>query len=151
APAGIDTTLCRGSRLRFVSRAWLAAIDHSHFIYDFLGMARAHCRLPLLSRPFLTFICGIEVWEGTRPDRIAWARRASTLVSISAYTRDRAERVFGGFNRARVCWLGTETDGGPPYAPNREGPPRVLIIGRMDDLRYKGHTELINCWPRVVS
>ena len=81
-------------------------MTHSHFIYDFVGMARAHCRLPLLRRPFLTWMHGIEVWEGTRPDRIAWARRADMLLANSAYTRDRADRAFGGFARAKRLLAG---------------------------------------------
>src|ERR1035437_1438676 len=90
--AGFDLPVhtANGSRARFAWNAHKAAFVCSHFIYDFVGMARAHCRLPLLRRPFLTWIHGIEVWEGARPDRIAWARRADFLVSNSAYTRDRA-------------------------------------------------------------
>lgn len=148
---GVAVESARGSRARFVYAVTKAALTHSHFLYDFVGMARAHCRLPLLRRPFLTFICGIEVWEGARPDRIAWAGRASELVSITAYTRDRAERVFGSFDHARVCWLSTETDEMPPLVPKREGPPRVLIVARMDMPGYKGHDELIEAWPIVVA
>jgi len=129
-----------------------AALAHSHFIYDFVGMARAHCRLPLLRRPFLTWMHGIEVWEGTRADRIAWARRADTLLANSAYTRDRADRVFGGFARARVCWLATETDEPPPPRSPASGPPTVVLMGRFDaDGGYKGHRELIECWRKVVA
>jgi len=129
-----------------------AALNHSHFIYDFVGMARAHCRFPFLRRPFLTWIHGIEAWEDTRPDRVAWARRADVLVSNSAYTRDRAERVHGGFAGAKVCWLATETDELPPSRPGASGPPTVLMMGRFDPGGgYKGHRELVECWPKVVS
>jgi phosphatidylinositol alpha-1,6-mannosyltransferase len=148
---GVPIESARGSRARFVYKVNKAALTQSHFIYDFLGMARAHSLLPLLRRPFLTFICGIEVWEGTRPDRIACARRASMLVSISEYTRTRAECDFGCFSQARVCWLGTETDEVPSSAPEHNGPPRVLIVARMDDPSYKGHAELLRAWPTVVA
>jgi phosphatidylinositol alpha-1,6-mannosyltransferase len=74
------------------------------------------------------------------------------LVSNSAYTRDRADRAFGGFARARVCWLATETDDPLPTRPASAGPPTVVLIGRFDpDGGYKGHRELIACWPKVLS
>lgn len=148
----LSGAVARGARARFVWETQKATLAHSHFIYDFVGMARAHCRLPLLHRPFLTWIHGIEAWEGTRPDRVAWARRADALLSNSAYTRDRAERVHGGFAGAKVCWLATEGDEPPPRPPPAAGPPTVLLVGRFDaDGGYKGHRELIDCWPKVVS
>jgi phosphatidyl-myo-inositol dimannoside synthase len=148
----LPITVARGIRANFVWDVQKAALTYSHFIYDFVGVARAHCRLPLLRRPFLTWMHGIEVWEGTRADRIAWARRADVLVANSAYTRDCADRAFGGFDHARVCWLATETDDPPPPGPAAAGPPTVVFMGRFDaDGGYKGHRELIECWPKVVA
>ena len=149
---GVPIQLARRSRAKFFWQAQKAALTHTHFIYDFVGVARAHCRVPLLRRPFLTWIHGIEVWENTRPDRLAWARRASVLVSNSAYTCNRAERLHGGFSDAKVCWLSTETDDPPPARRAAAGTPTVLLIARFDaDGGYKGHRQLIQCWPKVVS
>jgi phosphatidylinositol alpha-1,6-mannosyltransferase len=149
---GLTVKTARGRRLRFAWEAHRAALLHSHFIYDFVGMARAHCRVPLLRRPFLTWIHGIEVWENTRPDRLAWGRRANMLLSNSAFTRDHADKLHGGFAKAKVCWLSTETDELPAARPVQFGPPTVLLIGRFDEGdRYKGHRELIGCWPKVIS
>ncbi len=141
----------KGSRLNFVSRVQRASLNHSHFIYDFLGMARAHCYLPFLRRPFLSFMCGIEVWEGCRPDRIRTARKASLMVSISEYTLRRAQEAFGAFPNAQVCWLSTETDDIPNVVAPKNKPPTVLILGRIDEGRYKGHHDLIRSWAYVVS
>lgn len=149
---GLAVAAAEGRRTTFVARAHSASFSHSHFMYDFVGMARAHCRLPLLRRPFLTWMHGIEVWEDTRPDRIAWARRADVLVANSAYTRDRAERAHGGFSRAKVCWLATESDEESPLQRAAGGPPTVTLVARLTLTdRYKGHRELIGCWPRVVA
>jgi phosphatidyl-myo-inositol dimannoside synthase len=149
---GLQVRTARGQRLRFAWEAHRAVLLHSHFIYDFVGMARAHCRLPLMRRPFLTWIHGIEVWEGTRPDRVAWAKRADVLIANSAYTRDRAQRAYGGFTHAKVCWLATEADDGPPARQGPPGPPTVAVVGRVTEGdRPKGHRELIECWPKVVS
>lgn len=140
----------KGSRWAFVRNVWRASLRSSHFIYDFLGMARAHPWLPGLRRPYLSWIHGIEVWDRSRGDRVRAARRASTLVSNSHYTRDRAQRIHGGFSRARVCWLATEEDTGPPGRPTQPNRPTVLTLGRMDTDGYKGHEELIRTWPQVL-
>ena len=98
----------------------LAALRADGFIYDFVGMARAHCRLPGLNRPHLDWIHGIEVWPGHdwRPDRAMWAARADLLLSNTAYTRDRAAATDDRMARARVCWLATETDDEPTLPPH---------------------------------
>lgn len=146
----LPVAVARGSRPRFVWQVQSAALRHTHFLYDFIGMARAHCRLPGFRRPAMTYIHGIEVWENTVANRIRTARKIDYLLANTHYTRERAERVHGGFARARVCWLATNSDDLPP-AIVPSGPPTVLIVGRMDELSYKGHRELIECWPKVVS
>ena len=152
ADAPFPIQACGGSRLKFVAATRAAALTCNRFVYDFLGMARAHCRMPLFNHPFLAFICGIEIWEQARPDRLAWSRRADTLVSISEYTRGRAEALHGGFARARLCWLGTETDTSPDKRAIAPHPPRVLILSRMSRAEnYKGHRELIAAWPAVAA
>src|SRR5579884_1797942 len=151
-PPGLPVRSAGGSRARFALAAHAAAWGCSHFLYDFLGTARAHCRLPFLRRPCLAWAHGIDVWEGARPVRLRAARRADVLVANTAHTRDRAERLHGGFGRARVCWLATEHDDPPPPRPRGDGPPTVLIVGRLDPGGgYKGHAELIDAWPHVVG
>ena len=50
-----------------------------------------------------------------------------------------------------VCWLATESDEAPPPAPPLSSRrPEVLIVARLGE-RYKGHDELIACWPEVVA
>jgi phosphatidylinositol alpha-1,6-mannosyltransferase len=149
---GFPVRTARRSRIRFVADVALATWSFSHFVYDFLGMARAHGRVPFIHRPSLVFIHGIDVWENVPAHRITTARRVDVLVANTSYTRDRADRVHGGFSRARVCWLATESDEPPPCCDGPPArPPRVLIVGRMDHLRYKGHNQLIECWPEVVA
>jgi phosphatidylinositol alpha-1,6-mannosyltransferase len=147
----LPVSTARGSKLRFVWQVHKAALSCDHFLYDFEGIMRAHCRLPLLRRPCLSWICGIEVWENAAPRRISHLHRADVLVSISNYTRERADRIHGGFKRAQVCWLGTETDDAPAPPPSTGHAPTVMILGRMDESNYKGHVELIDCWPKVVG
>lgn len=153
---GLPGKTAKGSRLKFLIETQLAARNHSHFIYDFIGVARAHWPGPWWHRPYLTFIHGIEVWDhpAAKVQRFKAARRASVLLSNSLYTRERANRVYGGFDHAKVCWLATEEDTPPPPRERSsalEQSPRVLIVSRLESDRYKGHAELIACWHKVVS
>lgn len=145
---------CAGkSKLRYFMAVNQAAFGYSHFFYDFLGMARAHAGLPQLGRrPFACFVHGIEAWPGpwARADRITVGRRATTLIANSQFTVNRASELDSTFARAKVCWLATEDDEPPQINRNQNGPPRVLIIGRLEE-GLKGHQELMRCWPRVVA
>src|SRR5512137_2924702 len=44
----IHVTLTKGSKLRYFYEVQRASLCFSHFIYDFVGMARAHCVIPIL-------------------------------------------------------------------------------------------------------
>ena len=150
ADGSVSVVAAGGSRWRYSAAVHAAALRSTHSLSDSLAMVRAHNRLPLLRRPLLAWVHGIEVWEGARADRLAAASRTDLLVVNSAHTRERAERLHGGFARARVCWLGTESDTAPP--PRRlDGPPVVLVLGRLEPGRDKGHHALIDSWPNVVS
>ncbi len=151
ADISLPQTVCGGSKASFFARVQLAALRADGFVYDFVGMARAHCRLPGLRRPHLDWIHGIEVWPGHdwRPDRALWAARADLLLSNTAYTRDRAAKTDARMARAKVCWLATKTDDlptMPPSTPDR--PPTAVILGRLEG-GYKGHRELFDAWPLV--
>jgi phosphatidylinositol alpha-1,6-mannosyltransferase len=141
-----------GSRLRFTCEVQRARLRSSHFLYDSLGMSRAYAPVPVFRQPFLTWMMGIEVWEQARPDRLRAARRADVLLSISEYTRARADALHKGFAHTKVCWLGTEQDEAPDVSCQSVGPPTVLIVAQIyEDGGYKGHHELIQAWPEVVS
>jgi phosphatidylinositol alpha-1,6-mannosyltransferase len=148
---GLRVTTASGSRLRFVTAVHRAALVPSYFVYDFTGIARAHPRLPGLARPYLTWIHGIEVWEGAEEKRVARARTARILLANSAYTVARARALHGGLEHAQVCWLATESDQ-PAARPSAPRSPTIAILARLDDGGgYKGHRELIACWHEVVA
>jgi phosphatidyl-myo-inositol dimannoside synthase len=139
----------RESKLRFALAALRAGWTCRHFIYDACHLAQVH-RLPGMGRHrYLSFLCGIELWEHAKPSYVRAARQAALLLAISRFTLEKAEHCHGRFPRARVCWLGTETDDLPVSSRHsNSSPPQALIVSRLGEL-YKGHRELIACWPRV--
>ncbi len=147
----LPVTATCGSRLRFIAGALWAGLSCRHFLFDGCHLAQVYQLPPLRGKPMLTFLHGIEVWEEAPARYIRSARRATFLVANSEFTRDKADRLHGGLARARVCWLATESDEPPPPAAQLGGrPPEVLIVSRLGE-RYKGHEELILCWPRVAA
>jgi phosphatidylinositol alpha-1,6-mannosyltransferase len=147
---------CSKSRLHFVWTVQNARWRHSHVIYDFAGMARAHRVLGRNNQPYATWMHGIEVWEGARKEHLKSVHDANFLFSNSAFTRGRSDALHGGLSDAKLCWLATEED---VAGPQRERPHghTVMILGRMDSSnaaryrRYKGHEQLIECWHEVVA
>lgn len=144
-------TPCAGRRMEYVLRVQGQALRAGAVLYDSLSMARAHFMGPARRRPALAWMHGIEVWEDARPAHIAVARRVGVLVTNSAFTRRRAAALHAGLDRARVCWLGTESDEAPAIGQRSDGPPAALILSRIDERSYKGHRELIGTWPAVVK
>lgn len=155
APGGCDLPVavraCSGSRARFVLECQRAALDCTHFIYDFAGMARAHPTWIWPRRRALVWVHGIEVWEDARRDRLRSLARADVLVANTAYTQRRAAALHGeDLARAIPCWLATDADEQPPLS-STNSEPELLILGRIDPAGgQKGHRELVDAWPDVV-
>lgn len=142
----------RGNKLAFAAHTHLAALRHRHFIYDSVGIARAHPHMPGLERRYAVWMHGIEVWEALKPGHKRVLQRADLLIVNSRYTRDRYCELHAGGPEPVVCWLATEDDDPPETPPDFSGPPTVLILARVDASEgYKGHAELIACWPEVIS
>ncbi len=150
--AGRVASRAYGSKVRFLAHCHAAAITHGGFIYDFLGTARAHPRLPGFKRSYVVWIHGIEVWGDLSTERKNVLRRAGLVLSNSSYTLARFEEKHGTLQQARVCQLGTEEDKPSSMPATFSGPPTALIVARMDDGNlYKGHREIIEVWPKIVS
>jgi phosphatidylinositol alpha-1,6-mannosyltransferase len=142
----------RNSRVAFALRCHWSAISRRHFIYDSAGLASAHLLLGKLRVPYLAWMHGIEVWGEMKPLAKAALIRADLVLANSNYTIEKYRERHGDLAQAKVCWLGTEEDEPPERCPSFLGPPTVLIVSRMEvSEEYKGHSELIAAWPRVVS
>ncbi len=137
-----------GSRAGFLFAIQTAGLRKSHFFYDLAGSARAHLFNRFLGRPYAVWIHGAEAWETARKDYLRVMRRAHTIFASSSFTRDKANRLHGGFEHGKVCWPATVEDEPAEMVPPR-GPPSVLIMANMAQ-DYKGQDLLINAWPHVV-
>jgi phosphatidylinositol alpha-1,6-mannosyltransferase len=149
----LSSRTAAGSRADFAFRCWTGGVTRSHFIYNHVGMARAHCLLPMLRRPYAVWMLGWDVWGSRmRGDYGRRIEEANLLLSISEFTRRRAAELLPSARRAKVCWLATEEDDVPEASGDFGGPPTVLILSRVDasEMR-KGHVELIDCWPGVMA
>lgn len=140
-----------GSRLRFALGSHRAALERRRFLYDAVGLARAHPVLPSLRRPYGVWIHGVEVWHNLSADRARALRNADFVLANSRFTLERFEDMHFPLPRAAVVWLATEASERPVAPATFDGPPIVLVLGRADEGQlYKGHRELIDVWPRIV-
>jgi glycosyltransferase involved in cell wall biosynthesis len=130
-------------RTRPVGTDTLVVVLHAHLLPVVLPLVRRGARVvPLL--------LGIEAWKPFRwLERVAF-RRAWRVAAISHHTLSRfaaANPALVGVP-ARVCHPGLTPRTAHPNGGVAGG--YALIVGRMSsDERYKGHDELIECWPRV--
>jgi phosphatidylinositol alpha-1,6-mannosyltransferase len=150
---GLPARTAAGSRAGFALRCWTGGVTRSRFMYNHVGISRAHCPLPMLDQPYALWIYGVEVW-GPRMlgDYGRQVRDANLLLSITDFTRQRAAKLLPSAARAKVCWLATEEDDIPETPSDVGGPPTALILSRIDATQMrKGHYELIDCWPSVMA
>jgi phosphatidylinositol alpha-1,6-mannosyltransferase len=167
----------RAEQVRFAARVagaqFAGRIDWLAF--NHLGIARVQRFVPRsVRRPYLVFVHDVEAWDpALQPDRLATLTAATLRVANSRYTAQRVSDAHPSIGPVVACPLGllahdSATDGpdaGPAGLPGdvpggiplseglpEIGPSSVLILGRMhDEERYKGHDELLESWPAVVS
>ena len=141
-----------GQKLRFLCQVHLRALRATHAIYDSVGIARAHPRLPGLTRPYAVWIHGVEVWYALSADRRRALDQAALVLVNSKFTLDKFESIHGPLPSAQVCELATEGDDTVEFARPPVSAKTVLCVGRIDAGEFnKGHHALLNVWPEVVA
>ncbi|MFK5979031.1 MAG: glycosyltransferase family 4 protein [Rhizobiaceae bacterium] len=150
--ANKEAALARGSRFNYIARCHAAAFFHDRFLYDSVGTARAHPRIPGLRRPYGVWIHGVEVWDGLSADRERALRAADFVLVNSQFTLDKFQEIHGPLTNAHVCWLATEEDEPPHKIHKFDGTPTAFLIGRSDKDNFrKGHKEVIESWAQVTA
>ena len=148
--AGQSIRFACGSRLKFLAYRNAMLLTHSHVIYDLAGLGRL--TPPGFRRPTAVWIHGEEVWDKLNPGAKGVIERSDLVLANSNFTLMRFRQMHGtALPQARVCWLATEASDsqlGTDFA----GPPTVIMLGRLAiGEAGKGHVELIDCWPEVVT
>ena len=143
---------CHGNRARFVVANSILALGGSKVLYDFVGTARANLPGLKLRSSVAVWVHGLELWnpDSVRADYVAAVRRAGLILVNSNYTLSRVQATIGNLPEAKVCWLGTEQDE-PAVQSRQDDIPRLLFLGRNDEMFGKGQDLLIDVWPDVVS
>jgi phosphatidylinositol alpha-1,6-mannosyltransferase len=124
-------------------------------LFSHLGLAQVQNVLPSpVRRPYAVFLHGIEAWnEMSGAERLALSR-ATLRFSNSRYTADRVMTAHPDIGRVEPCPLALPAGTGAPRPAMCDGigSRAVLVVGRMSaSERYKGHDQLIDAWPRVLS
>ena len=128
------------------------------WIFNHVGIARAQRFVPQrVRRPYAVFLNGIEAWApNLSSDRLAALMNARARISISRHTADRVRKTHPRVGVIHPCPLGLLDQeivvGKPDEALIQSIREKsVMILGRMSSTeRYKGHDELLECWPSVV-
>ena len=141
----------QNSRPRFVAGFALASLHATRIVHDFVGTARAQRFALGGGKRHAVWAHGIEVWGEPRPEHAEALRRSDLVLVNSAYTIERAARALSGARNVQLCRLGTTHDIVPEFVGISDGPPTVLLLGRIDPKFPKGHDLLVSIWPRVVS
>jgi phosphatidylinositol alpha-1,6-mannosyltransferase len=148
--AGLRVRPAHGSKLLYALLTYRHGLRATHALYDSIGVARAHPRFARI--PYGVWMHGIEAWGPMPDEHRAAAQRADLVIVNSRTTLDRHQAANGPLANARLCWLGTEQDEPPALRARFDGPPRVLIVGRVEAPEgRKGHDELLDVWPQVVA
>ncbi len=156
---------------RVVSAQLLRRVDWIAF--NHVGIARVQRLVPQAARrPYVVFVHDVEAWDpALSSDRVDTLRAAAVRVANSRYTAERVAQAHPDIGPVLPCPLGLlarDLDGAAPSTPalglesaatadwresvDRVGPLSVLIVGRLQaSERYKGHDELLECWPQVVA
>ena len=138
----------RALSLRTVS--WLWGVQRCCTILP--GLRAQTCPALNCAAALRSGFMGYELWnqDSVRADYVAAVRRAGLILVNSNYTLSRVQATIGNLPEAKVCWLGTEQDE-PAVQSRQDDIPRLLFLGRNDEMFAKGQDLLIDVWPDVVS
>ena len=130
--------------------------DCGWLFYSHSSIARVQALMPRgFRRPYAVFLHGIEAWAPYSNQQRRVLQGAAALIANSAYTARRVSEAHPSLQPIAACPLAlppnevSRTGATEPFAV---GPSTVIIVARLDAAeRYKGHDQLLEAWPTVVS
>lgn len=156
-PAGVAGRAFDGDRAALGRAVWKAQFleGFRHQVYDFLGVARIQGVLPQrwLAR-YLLYVYGIEVWRPLTGGRRRALTGATVRLACSQHTIDRLRAHNPQAPPVIPLHLAVSEGNCHPAADPallaRVGEGFLLIVGRMEGDRYKGHEELIQAMTQLA-
>jgi phosphatidylinositol alpha-1,6-mannosyltransferase len=153
-PHGVDGQGFEGDRRALARAVWKAqfAEGFRHQVYDFLGVARIQGILPrAFAARYLLYVHGIEVWRPLAGARRRALASAAVRLANSSHTVERLRVHNPGAPLVTPLHLAMQdasADDDGSQAPDEQllarlGEGFVLIVGRMEGDRYKGHEDLL--------
>lgn len=140
-----------GARARFLASLVWQARRARHVLFDFAGTARAQPLLIGSRARSALWVHGCEAWRDPPAKYVNAIRRADLLLVNSLHTRARAAAAIGNSREVKICALATASDESPAEIGPSDGPPVVLLLGRIDEALAKGHDLLIDIWPKIAE
>ena len=161
-PPGADAAT-NWDKARFGARVIAGQLrgEFEWLFYDHAGPAVTQLLVPgRYRRPYGIFLHGVEVWKPLSTAKVRALAGASVRVANSRYTAERVRSVHGDLGPIEICPLALLPEcpaNGSQAVREAAGLLRqireksVLIVGRISSReRYKGHFQLIHCWPEVA-
>lgn len=157
-PAGVAGRAFDGDRAALGRAVWKAQFleGFRHQVYDFLGVARIQGVLPRrwLAR-YLLYVYGIEVWRPLTGGRRRALAGAAVRLACSQHTIERLRAHNPQAPPVVPLHLAMSPEGNgclaaDPATLARVGEGFLLIVGRMEGDRYKGHEELIQAMTQLA-
>jgi phosphatidylinositol alpha-1,6-mannosyltransferase len=157
-PSGIEGRAFDGDRRALARAVWAAQFREGfrHHVYDHLGIARIQGVLPqAMCARYLLYVYGIEVWRRLRGTRRRALEGAAVRLACSSHTVARLVKHNPFAPEVAPLHLAVEPDGGIGDGLDERllaaaGDAFVLIVGRLDEDRYKGHDDLIEAVARLA-
>ena len=158
-PAGLAGRAFDGDRGALGRAVWKAQLFEGfrHQVYDFLGVARIQGVLPRrwLAR-YLLYVYGIEVWRPLTGGRRRALAGATVRLACSQHTIERLRAHNPQAPPIAPLHLAMEAESNGHSTHDRRlldelGEGFVLIVGRLEGDRYKGHDELLEAMARLAD
>lgn len=144
----IKINYCNKSKLKFFFFNIINTLNCKYILYDHLGLSKIH-RFLIRSKPFITFIYGIEIWDNKRSDRLEMQKKSNLTISISKFTRKKAEKTHGPLKNIEICWLSTIYNKSNRNNFNFNKNLNFLMLSRLEP--GKGHIEVLRAWKRFKN
>ena len=121
-------------------------------LYSHLAVAQVQQFVPaMLRKPYAVFVHGIEVWRPLSPAQKRILRGAALRLANSSFTARTTHAMHPDVGHIAPCPLAIPSSVVEAPRRSRDSCPTVVIVARMLAAeRYKGHDQLLDCWPRVL-